>query len=364
MRKILKLNKEKIDRIRNGESGFSLIEMLISITLFLMVTGTIWGLLRVAGQSRTTVNNHVQLDKNVRIGLNVLGRDAWNAGYNYPLKNSVVLPDNRIAIRLGLPNDFDNARDTVPPVMAGNNITLNTFNTTAGVRTDQVTFLFKDPTFNLTDLAGTPGDITDDVSVPLNIGAVTTGTGFNQVIPLTGSNSACRANDLFLITGGTGSTLGLATSLQGANGVRFANGDLLGFNLVGSLASLDGIATPAVMQRVQMVTYFVTADGILTRREFGNVTPAVASVDEPLVYGVENFQIQYVMDDGTLSDNPSAGVNGIPGDADDAQANLAAIRQVRFTISVRSTELDQNNQPRRLTMTSTFSTKNLGYSEE
>jgi len=367
MRKILNLNDKKLCRVKNGESGFSLIEVLVSITLFLVVTGSIWGLMRVAGQSRTTVNNLVQLDKNVRIGLNLIGRDTYNAGFSYPLKNSVVLPDNRIATRLGLPPDFDATRDTVPPIMAGNNVTLNTFNTTAGVMTDQVTFLFKDPTFNMVNLVPLSTDPDDEISMPLNINAATTGTSggtsFNQIIPLSGTNVACRVNDLFLITGNTGSTLGLATSLEAPNKVRFANSDLLGINQTGSSASLDGITTPASMQRVQMVTYFVTAAGILTRREFGNVTPAVAFVDEPLVYGVENFQIQYVMDDGALSDNPSAGPNGTPGDADDVQANLAAIRQVRFTISVRSTELGPDNQPRRTTMTSTFSTRNLGYSE-
>ncbi|MEJ7623179.1 MAG: hypothetical protein WKF34_04240, partial [Pyrinomonadaceae bacterium] len=81
----------------------------------------------------------------------------------------------------------------------------------------------------------------------------------------------------------------------------------------------------------------------------------------PMVYGVEDFQIQYVMDDGTLSNNPSAGTDGIAGTADDTPSNLAAVRQVRFTISVRSIENDQRGQPYRATMTSTFGTRNLGY---
>ena len=91
------------------------------------------------------------------------------------------------------------------------------------------------------------------------------------------------------------------------------------------------------------------------------VTPAVAYTDVPLVYNVENFQIKYIMDDGSLTDNPSAGPDGIAGTADDNQANLAAIRQVRFTVSVRSTELNSAGQPYRESMTATFGTRNLGY---
>jgi hypothetical protein len=118
------------------------------------------------------------------------------------------------------------------------------------------------------------------------------------------------------------------------------------------------------MLRVKMVTYFVTASGVLTRREYANVppaSPAVGFVDEPLVYGVENFQIRYVLDDGMITDNPSAGVDGLPGTPDDQQAILARVRQVRYTLTVRTVEGDTTGNQQRETMTSTFSTRNLGY---
>ncbi len=353
-----KSNNPKLVTPRNGEGGFSMLELVVSMLIFLVVTGSIFGLLQVARQSRTTVSLQVQLDKSVRLGLNVLGRDTYNAGFDYPLGNTVVLPDNRISTRLGIPVDFDPARDTVPPIIVGNNNRPNTFNLTPGVVTDQVTFLFKDSTFNLIGVAP------DQISQPLNIPAAATVGGIDEIAPLSGSNSSCRVNDIYLISGSTGSTLGVATSLSGGNKVHFANLDPLNFNQTGGAGPLSAITTPASMQRVQMVTYFVTPDGILTRREFANVPPPATPagfVDEPLIYGVENFQIQYVMDDGTLSDNPSAGPDGIPGTPDDVQANLAAIRQVRYTVSVRSIELDQNSRPYRVNMTSTFSTRNLGY---
>lgn len=340
-----------------GERGFSLLELLVAMVIFMIVTGSIWGVLRVAQQSRSVLNQQVQLAKNVRLGLNLLGRDTYNAGFGYPLKSTVILPDNRISATIGIPNDFDTSRDTVPPIISGNNITLNTYNTAANIRTDQVTFLFKDSAFNMV------GSGASAVSLALKIDtASTTGGGIVELTPESG-NAACRINDIYLLTGVTGSTLGVSTGLNGTNSVQFSTFDSLGFNQTGLLGVLNDI-TAASMYRVKMVTYFVTADGTLTRREFANVppvVPAVAYVDEPLVYGVENFQIQYVMDNGTLSDNPSAGPDGIVGNADDTQANLAAVRQVRFTVSVRSTELNSAGQPYRETMTSTFGTRNLGY---
>ena len=343
-----------------GEKGFTILELIVAMTLFMIITGSIWGVLKIASQGRSVTNQQVQLAKNVRLALNVIGRDTYNAGFGYPLRNTVVLPDNRIATLIGVPVDTDTTRDTVPPIMAGNDLNVDNYNTTANTKTDQITFLFKDSTFNPV------GTGTDVVSTPVNINApTTTGGGIDEIVPISGSNSVCRVNDIYLVTGNTGSALGLSTALNGTTAVQFSNGDILGFNQTGPTGPLRGTITlPASMTRVKMVTYFVTPEGTLTRREFANVpvaTPAVAYADEPLVYNVDNFQIRYIMDDGSSSDNPSAGPDGIAGNADDVQSNLAAVRQVRLTVSVRSTELNSLGQPYRESMTATFSTRNLGY---
>ena len=324
--------------------------------LFLVVSGSVWSVLTVALKSRSVVSQQVGLAKNVRIGLNLIGRDCYNAGFGYPLKSPVILPDNRIASALGIPNDFDTSRDTVPPIIAGNNIILNTYNTLPNIRTDQITLVFKDSTFNPVGFGP------DVVSQPVNINLPTTSGSGDEIIPTSGSNSCCRVNDIYLITGNTGSTLGVVTGLISSNRIRFANGDSLGFNQPGTSGPLRStITAPASMQRVQIVTYFVTADGTLTRREHANVTPAAAFVDSPLVYGVEDFQIQYILDSGAIVDNPSAGPDGIAGTADDTPSNLAAVRQVRFTLSVRSRELNSSGQPYKETLAVTYSTRNLGY---
>ena len=343
MQKTLETNSVGSDLPENGQAGFSVVELLLSLVIFLIVTGAVYGVMQIARVGRGVTNQQAQLTKSARIGLNLLGRETYNAGFGYPLKNTVVMPDNRITNLLGLPNDADTSRDVVPPVIAGNNITLNNLNAVPNTRTDQVTFLSKDPTFNLV------GPVGEQVSESLNINAASTTSGIDEIVPITGSNSSCRTNDIYLVTGNTGSTLGLATALSGANKVQFANGDVLGFNQTGTSGPLRGITTPASLQRVKMITFFVTSDGILTRREYANVPPAVPAVgfvDEPLVYGVENFQIEFIMDDGTVSQSP---------------ANLEAVRQIRYNLDVRTVEVDSQGQPRRVSMSSTFSTRNLGY---
>lgn len=343
----------------SGESGFSMLEVIMAMVIFLGVTASIWGLLQVGVRTRTATTENVHLTKSVRTGLNLIGRDTYNAGLGYPASATVIVPDNRISTLLGIPPDVNTTRDMVPPIISGNNITLNTFNQTPGVSTDQVTFLFKDTDFNMVP---TTAPVNDRIPQPIGINLVTVGGGNTDMRSSSGSVAMCAVNDLYLATGAAESRLGVATSMTGGDSVRFTNGDPLNLNLGTAADSVSGIAANAALQKVQMVTYFVTADGTLVRRQYVNRLPAVNWVDEPLVYGVENFQIQYVMNNGTLSDNPSAGPNQIPGDADDDQANLALVRQVRFTITVRSVETTgANNQFFRETMTATFSTRNMGY---
>lgn len=341
----------------NTESGFTILEVIISMAIFLIVTGTIWGILNISQKSRTTVNEKVQLTQNVRFALNIIGRDTYNAGFGYPDNTTVVLKNTSVSSLLGIPPDTDNTRDTVPPIIAGNDVTTNTFNTNPGVLTDQVTMLFKDSTFNPVGAAG------KEVSQPLNINAATTVDEIDEIVPVSGNIANTAVNDILIVVGNAGSTIGVVTALETPNKVKFSNLDVLDFNQTNT-GFLRRIVTPASMFRVRMVTYFTTPDGVLTRREFANNTNSTATsnfVDQPLVYGVENFQIQYVLDDGTLSDNPAAGPDGRLGTEDDSQAILEQIRQIRFTVSVRSTESDAAGNPYRTTMTTTFSTRNLGY---
>jgi len=67
------------------------------------------------------------------------------------------------------------------------------------------------------------------------------------------------------------------------------------------------------------------------------------------------------MDDGSVTNNPIAGPDGVAGTADDIPTNLAAVRQIRLTVDVRSVENNTNGQPFQETQTATFSTRNLGY---
>lgn len=341
-------------RNRRDQRGFTLIEMMVSILLFMIVIGAVYGLLAIARKSRTTASARAELMKSIRVGLNSIQRDALNVGYSYPTTNPTMLPDNKLSGLLGIPNDVNTTRDLVPPVLAGDKVNTNVFSST---NTDQLTLVYRDPTFNV-DAAGN--------SQTISVGAATRpSSGIDQIVPVSGGNSACRVNDIILITGKTSTAMAVITALPNSTNIQFGTSDVLGFN--SPTASDDPImtvVTPAAIRRVVLVTYKVLNDGTLVRRLYGNDSTLTVSTnykDEPLIYGVEAMTVQYVLDDGSVTSNPLAGKDGIQGNSDDIPANQLEVRQVRVTITARSTEKDQSGNYYKVTMSSTFSTRNLGY---
>ena len=71
----------------------------------------------------------------------------------------------------------------------------------------------------------------------------------------------------------------------------------------------------ASLKRFFLVKYHVNSEGTLIRTVFGNnrngTTPADQKQEFPLAYNVENLQIRYVLENGTVTDNPSVGVDEI-----------------------------------------------------
>jgi hypothetical protein len=156
--------------------------------------------------------------------------------------------------------------------------------------------------------------------------------------------------------------------------LRFANADPLSINRPWATSLLRPCASsadtnctnyPATIKRVTWVSYKVLNDGTLVRTVYGNNTNGTnleQIQDMPLAYGVEDMQITYVMDDGTVADDPVAGPDNIRGTADDTPLNLRLVRQVTVTLKAQSPQVDaRTGQKHKVTLSATFNTRNLGY---
>lgn len=348
------------------ESGFSLLELLIAMVLFLIVTGSIYGLMQLGTYDRNRASRRSDVQKNARVGIHMIGRDVLNAGLAYHRRGAIV-PDNFNATRFGVPPDIDLARDMLTSVVVGNDINANDLNPVANARTDTITFTYRDMDFN-------SGNV-------INLSNVTTVSSTRARLWANTATGAAAAQlyDVFLIESDTSQVLGMATTASGAQTFDVGPGDPLGLNLamngVGINQSLLGKCAgagatncttyPATAKRVFLVTYKIKQDGTLVRIVYGNNRGAGSSAqiqELPLAYNIEDMQIKYVLDDGTTVDNPSVGADGVVGTLDDDWQGFNRIRQVQVTVKVQSTEDDEKTgTPEKIILSSTFATRNLGY---
>jgi len=172
----------------------------------------------------------------------------------------------------------------------------------------------------------------------------------------------------------------MATIVNGSTKVDAAPGDPLGMNqplnVIGAGGSLlrkcSGssdtdcmVYLNTTLTRFFMVGYRVQPDGTLVRIVYGNNRAGGATQQiqvQPLAYNIEDLQLRYVLDDGTVTDNPVAGADEILGTADDDERAVNRVRQIMVTIKVQSTEADdQTRKPETITLNATFSTRNMEY---
>ena len=250
-----------------------------------------------------------------------------------------------------------------PAIVGGNNLFSNILD--ASARTDIVAFAYRDTGFNngsvitLSDAAATAG-------VPAS---VTLSTATNHA-----ANS--KVFDLYLVESQNSQVAVMATGVPATNRIVAAPGDPLGINqpLNGTgenRSVLKKCATPGeddcmdytatVAKRFVWIAYKVKADGTLVRIIFGNNSGAAAAnqiQEMPIAYNIQDLQFQYVLEDGTVTENPYLEASGTTG----KWGNFNLVRQVTVIIKVQATENDEQlGRPETVTLNATFSARNMEY---
>lgn len=350
------------------ESGFSLLELLIAMVIFIIITASVYGLMEVGRIDRNRSSRRADILKNARVAIHLIGRDALNAGLGFN-RAGAVTPDNFVSTTLGVPADADTDRDLLTSIVAGNNLYTNNLATDPTVRTDSVAFCYRDMDFNTGDLIKL-----SNVASPAGSPSV---PRIQTQLP-TGASQA-SLYQLYLVESDTTQVAIMATAINGTDRIDAAPGDPLGLNQpldgTGSGGSVlrqcidqnDQNCTTyvATMKRFFLVNYRVRPDGTLVRVIYGNNPTGVAGdqvQEQPLAYNVEDLQIEYVLEDGTVTGAPNAGPDGIVGTGDDFTDGFNLVRQVTVRIRVQATESDeQTGQANSLSLTATFSARNMEY---
>jgi hypothetical protein len=187
--------------------------------------------------------------------------------------------------------------------------------------------------------------------------------------------------DLFLVETDTTQVPLMVTGV-GSNYADFAPGDPLGLNQSLTAASGPAVSqlrkcttggsspittncssSASLMKKFFWIAYRVGTDGTLIRTTFGNNTSGAASEqarEQPLAYGIQDMQVRYVLEDGTVSDDPTVGPDKLPNTTDDTPGNMNLVRQITITLKVQSNEVDEvTGNPDVITISSTYAARNI-----
>ena len=381
MKKILSQNQTASGvQKANNEQGFTLLELLVSMSIFLIVISSVYGLLQVSLIDRNRSSRRTDILKNARAALHLIGRDTLNAGLGFN-KSGAVVPDNFISTKLGLPTDADTQRDILTGIIGGNNLFINILQPDSNAKTDIIAFAYRDVEFNppidpLTSLPkpGVPGDV---ISLN-NAAAAPSAPATVRLQTTTGGATNTRVNDLYLVESDSSQVLVMATNIpSGAANIDIAPADPLALNQAlngtGTSVSLLQKCTATITQnctsyvasvkRINWITYKVKSDGTLIRTIYGNNGNSTTQIQEmPLAYNVQDLQFKYILENGKVTDDPAAGPDNIRGTTDDTPSDFNLVRQIIVTIKVQAPENDeQTKAPETITLTSTFCTRNLEY---
>jgi prepilin-type N-terminal cleavage/methylation domain-containing protein len=334
------------------ENGFSLIELMVAMTIMIAVVAAATQAIIQAQHVSEAVALEANLQENLRAAMHFMVRDLTQAGEGIPpagvsVPNTVAGVSAIVRPGTPAPTIFESAAvppvtyTTLPPVIPGNALgsVVTTVNPasgavlTGGFNTDIVTILYADNT--LVSSAGgaaapllTAAPVTSVApAVPVCPGVITptgsTVTLAAACFTMPGGPTPIAVGNLIMFHNINGTALEYVTSVAGQV-IGFAAGDPAGLNATGlpngTVANLAVAATPTTISRVWMVTYYLDVvtnparPQLIRQVNYPNY-PAAAPANPPQAVGevIENLQLSYDIV-GSQDAVGTYGLNG-PGDA-------------------------------------------------
>jgi prepilin-type N-terminal cleavage/methylation domain-containing protein len=351
------MNENQDTRLRaaaaSHQAGFSLIELLIAVTVMVIVLAAVCASLKDSFRVSVTSYELTDAQQSLRAAHEYINRDLITAGDGLNGINNIRVPVQFMRAYLTQSpvldaNDPDYmdlslivSDDNVP----GGTPVLGT-NPPATVLggTDRITILETDRTF---------------AAISLPAGAINA-TGSNVSISPADIN-LFRIGEIYFIASGAKATLGVLTDFGGTNTAPtlvFAQGDGYGLNHEGAGGLInfvsEGGTLPATLMRVNLAHYFVTSDGLFVRRLFG--VAGAGFKDTVIAEHLADLQLRYSLNLRDNKDNMQQPVSKL-----ETTVQQTATRQVEISIKARTAHPLNDGQPKYLSMTTATSIRNMQF---
>ena len=355
--------RTKTIAIGEGNAGFTLLEMLVSMAIGLIVLAGATRLFSDASQVSYVVAQRGEMQQNARAVINSMVRDLSLAGTGLPI-GGIALPtgagssaskfncDQTGTCYTAPNNNFPNQHfyAAIPGPAAGPVVT--------GRTTDVVTLAYTDTSLPLNQCPlATISAAGDQITVGACMTNPPAGTpGFND--PAVG----VKVGDLLMLQNANGVAVGTVTSVAANGRIGFDNGDWLNINQSGAAAGsitkslsnsgAPGVYPPTTAIRVLLITYFMQNPAGGAPRMMRQVN---AQSPVPIAENIESLQVFYDnFNDATgveASNLPNA--NNLPNQ----------IRKVDLAVTARSSakQVAPVRDYQRVTLATSVSPQNLSY---
>ncbi len=342
---------------KNSEQGFSLLELLVAVTLMIIITGAMFALMRDSVKSSHATLEMSDGQQSLRTGQEYINRDLINAGDGLNSINNIRVPQDFVTNYLTLNPVTDPSTPgfvNLGLVTSDNNVPANTLvlGTASAVQvrsapdlTDRISILQLDRNF---------------VPITLAAGAINPTNGLTAVSDT--DIGQFSVGEIYFISSAVGSIFATITDLQGVGTPNpflvFAVGDILGLNSVGAGGQLEVITAggtlPASISRMKIIHYYINSNGLLMRRVFG--VKGAGFAESPIAEHAVSLQFRYFLN---LRD---ANGNVVQPEVQLTTAQQQVeTRQVEVSLTVETPHTLQDGQRQKISMTTSTSVRNMQF---
>ncbi|NKI93803.1 PilW family protein [Rhizobacter sp. SG703] len=340
---------------RLRQAGFSLVEMMVALTLGLVLTGVMTAVYLTSKSATRRVDQLSTLQQNVRLAFQFLSSDARMVGYQGCFTNRTSGFTNSLAV--GLATNFAVGVEGYKYNLSGSALTLSSSNpadvTTAASWVNNTAGTSNTiPVTSISSVGLTPGSdvlvIRTVSGAPIRLTAAAVGSATSVSIEDNGAPGKCLDGTTSKVSGLCTGSYALIANCSSAQAFRVSSAaTTLGVTGGLNASNVYPQASTEVFP-LQTVVYYVRSSGSgtgtsLYRRTFDGqtTTPGAADtgVEQELIEGVENLQVRFGLDTTTEPDGVIDG-SYVAANAVGDWSRVLAVRMSLLTHGPAAAEAD------------------------